>query len=130
MGKHFGELAKYRNIIQFRLSPHEQRAFAGAISQGIPNIFRRFKSEGLYVAVRKFFQLFLFIYLFSLITPHYFHLGHESHCRILRRNVLLLVTSVSLFFPALLISYMVYDQTEKKHKQLQRKNLADFEHEK
>ena len=54
MGKHFGELAKLRGIIQFRISPHEQRAFAGAISQGIPNIFRRIWSEAFYVAVRKY----------------------------------------------------------------------------
>lgn len=54
MGKHFGELAKVRGIVQFRLSPHEQRAFAGAISQGLPNIFRRIRSEIFFVAPRKF----------------------------------------------------------------------------
>lgn len=78
MGQHFGNLAKVRNIVQYRISPHEQRAFAGAISQGIPNTFRRITSELFYVA-----------------TP-------------------------------LLICYMVYDQTEKKHKQLMRKNPADY----
>ncbi|KAK4016403.1 cytochrome b-c1 complex subunit 8 [Daphnia magna] len=82
MGKHFGELAKLRGIIQFRLSPHEQRAFAGAITQGIPNIFRRIWSE-----------------LFIVGVP----LG---------------------------LCYMVYDQTEKEHTRLLRKNPADFEHEK
>ena len=56
MGKHFGELAKLRGIIQFRISPHEQRAFAGAISQGIPNVFRRIWSEGFFVGVRKFLK--------------------------------------------------------------------------
>lgn len=53
MGKHFGELAKLRGIIQFRISPHEQRAFAGAISQGIPNTFRRIWGELFIVGVRK-----------------------------------------------------------------------------
>ena len=53
-GKHFGELAKVRGIIQFRISPHEQRAFAGAISQGIPNFIRRIRSEIFFVATRKF----------------------------------------------------------------------------
>ncbi|EFX89330.1 hypothetical protein DAPPUDRAFT_303165 [Daphnia pulex] len=80
--KHFGELAKLRGIIQFRLSPHEQRAFAGALSQGIPNTFRRIWSE-----------------LFFVGVP----LG---------------------------LCYLVYDQTEKEHTRLMRKNPADFEHEK
>lgn len=53
MGKHFGELAKLRGIIQFRISPHEQRAFAGAVSQGFPNTLRRIWSEIFYIAIRK-----------------------------------------------------------------------------
>merc|ERR1712071_491744 len=80
--KNFGELAKVRGIIQFRISPHEQRAFAGAISQGILNFIRRIRSE-----------------IFFVATP-------------------------------LLLCYLVYDQTEKRHTQLLRKNPADFEHEK
>lgn len=32
-----------------------------------------------------------------------------------------------IFFPALLIGYLVYDQVEKAHHQLMRKNPADFE---
>lgn len=51
--KHFGELSKLRGIISFRLSPHEQRAFAGALSQGIPNTFRRIWSEFFFIGVRK-----------------------------------------------------------------------------
>jgi len=43
----------FRGIITFKISPHEQRAFAGAISQGLPNIFTRIRSELFYVAVRK-----------------------------------------------------------------------------
>ena len=57
MGKHFGELAKLRGIIQFKISPHEQRAFAGVISSGIPNVFRRIWSEAFYVGVRKWFLI-------------------------------------------------------------------------
>ncbi|XP_015598927.1 cytochrome b-c1 complex subunit 8 [Cephus cinctus] len=45
MGKHFGELAKISGIVTFRLSPHEQKAFAGMISHGIPNMFRRFSEN-------------------------------------------------------------------------------------
>lgn len=54
MGKHFGELAKIRGLISYKLSPHEQRAYAGAISNGIPNIFRRFRESVFRVAPRKF----------------------------------------------------------------------------
>lgn len=54
MGKHFGELAKIRGIIQYRLSPHEQRAFAGAISKGLPNVFVRLRSNILRVLPREF----------------------------------------------------------------------------
>ncbi|XP_055692071.1 cytochrome b-c1 complex subunit 8 isoform X2 [Lutzomyia longipalpis] len=45
MGKHFGELAKVRGIVTYKLSPFEQRAFAGVISHGIPNTLRRIRSS-------------------------------------------------------------------------------------
>lgn len=79
MGKHFGELAKVQGIIQYRLSPFEQRAFAGAISKGLPNIFYRIRSS-----------------IFRVLPPF-------------------------------VIAYLVYDTVEKKHKQLMRKNPADYE---
>jgi len=82
MGKHFGELMRLRGIITFKLSPHEQKAFAGAISQGFPNTIRRIVTEAPF-----------------LVIP----LG---------------------------ICYMVYDQTEKKHAQLLRKNPAEFANDK
>ncbi|NP_001161454.1 cytochrome b-c1 complex subunit 8 isoform X1 [Nasonia vitripennis] len=41
----FGNLAKIRGIVYFRLSPHEQKAFAGAISHGVPNMIRRFRES-------------------------------------------------------------------------------------
>lgn len=53
MGQHFGELAKVYGIITYKLSPFEQRAFAGAISQGLPNVFRRLASNALRVVPRK-----------------------------------------------------------------------------
>nr|ACH56927.1 ubiquinol cytochrome c reductase subunit QCR8 [Simulium vittatum] len=43
--QHFGELAKVRGIVVHKLSPFEQRAFAHAVSHGIPNIFRRIRSN-------------------------------------------------------------------------------------
>lgn len=54
MGKHFGELAKIRGLITYKLSHHEQRAYAGAISNGVPNMFRRFRENVFRVAPRKF----------------------------------------------------------------------------
>lgn len=53
MGKGFGELYKLRNIVTYRLSPFEQRAFAGFISHGLPNMVRRVREEFLYVVPRK-----------------------------------------------------------------------------
>nr|XP_045594770.1 cytochrome b-c1 complex subunit 8-like [Procambarus clarkii] len=50
MGKKFGELAYVRGIIKYSLSPFEQKAFAGAISHGLPNLFRRFRSQVFRVA--------------------------------------------------------------------------------
>ncbi|KAK5643270.1 hypothetical protein RI129_007115 [Pyrocoelia pectoralis] len=49
MGHGFGELYKLRGIIMYRLSPFEQRAFANAISKGVPNVFRRIREEIFYV---------------------------------------------------------------------------------
>ncbi|XP_072040677.1 cytochrome b-c1 complex subunit 8-like [Amphiura filiformis] len=45
MGKHFGNLARYRNVVMRTLSPFEQRAFAGYFSEGMPNLWRRFKES-------------------------------------------------------------------------------------
>ncbi|XP_045492674.1 cytochrome b-c1 complex subunit 8 [Colias croceus] len=50
MGKHFGELAKIRGLITYKLSPHEQRAYAGAIKNGLPNFVRRFRESVFRVA--------------------------------------------------------------------------------
>ena len=46
MGGGFGNLGvRVRHIITYSLSPYEQRAFAGVISKGVPNIVRRFMEE-------------------------------------------------------------------------------------
>ncbi|KAF8783378.1 cytochrome b-c1 complex subunit 8-like [Argiope bruennichi] len=50
MGKKFGELAKIRGVIHYRLSPYEQNIFAGMFSKGLPNLVRRIRSQILYVA--------------------------------------------------------------------------------
>uniref|UniRef100_A0A023GEA3 Cytochrome b-c1 complex subunit 8 n=1 Tax=Amblyomma triste TaxID=251400 RepID=A0A023GEA3_AMBTT len=49
MGLHFGNLYKLRGIVMYRLSPYEQRAFAGLFKQGIPNTFRRTMDQFPYV---------------------------------------------------------------------------------
>lgn len=66
MGKHFGELAKIRGLITYKLSPHEQRAYAGAVSNGIPNMFRRFRESVFKVAPRKY----LMIKIASLLSEY------------------------------------------------------------
>ncbi|WP_223120005.1 cytochrome b-c1 complex subunit 8, partial [Salmonella sp. S146_54837] len=45
MGKHFGNVGRYSNIITFSLSPFEQKAFAGYFRNGFPNLWRRFTSK-------------------------------------------------------------------------------------
>ncbi|XP_070553683.1 cytochrome b-c1 complex subunit 8-like [Ptychodera flava] len=45
MGRSFGNLTKARGIISYSLSPFEQKAFAGVISDGVPNVWRRFRSR-------------------------------------------------------------------------------------
>ena len=50
MGKIFGNLLfGVKNIVTYSLSPFEQRAFAGIVSRGIPNVVRRFFDEVFYV---------------------------------------------------------------------------------
>ncbi|XP_014207327.1 cytochrome b-c1 complex subunit 8 [Copidosoma floridanum] len=41
----FGNLAKIRGIVYYRLSPHELKPFAGMISHGFPNLVRRFREQ-------------------------------------------------------------------------------------
>lgn len=53
-GAHFGNLAKVHGIVTYKLSPFEQRAFAGAISHGVPNFMRRIRSNIFRVVPRTF----------------------------------------------------------------------------
>lgn len=53
MGLGFGQLAKIRGIIYYKLSPFEQKAFGGVISKGIPNTIRRISENFFTVAPRK-----------------------------------------------------------------------------
>merc|ERR1711962_1024058 len=47
-GKGFGQLYKVRGQTRYHISPMEQRAFAGAISKGVPNVLWRFRSNVAY----------------------------------------------------------------------------------
>jgi len=53
-GQHFGELAKIRGIVTHKISPFEQKAFAGVISKGVPNTFRRVSGQIFRVVPRKY----------------------------------------------------------------------------
>ena len=50
MGKLFGNLIRARNIIQYSLSPFEQRAMAGLLTRSPANLVRRFFDEVFYIA--------------------------------------------------------------------------------
>lgn len=99
MGGHFGELAKVNGIVIHKISPFEQRAFAGVLSKGIPNTFRRFRGQVFRVTPRK---------LFALYVAHYQKL-------IFSRS-----------FLAFIIGYLFYNYVEGLHDSYLRKNPADF----
>lgn len=69
MGKKWGELAKIRHVIQFRISPYEQNIWAGTLSKGIPNLYRRIRSQFFQVVPRKYYsnlyELYKFLKVFS-----------------------------------------------------------------
>merc|ERR1712142_577984 len=44
-GPQWGKLGKVNAHVYYSLSPYEQKAFAGAVSKGIPNLARRFLEE-------------------------------------------------------------------------------------
>ncbi|XP_012280334.1 cytochrome b-c1 complex subunit 8 [Orussus abietinus] len=74
MGKEFGNLHKIYGIVTFRISPHEQKPFAGLISHSIPNIIRRFKDSVLRV-VPPFVITYLII-----------DVAEKEHHRLSRKN--------------------------------------------
>ncbi|XP_011687256.1 PREDICTED: cytochrome b-c1 complex subunit 8-like [Wasmannia auropunctata] len=58
MGKQFGNLAKINGVVFFRLSPYEQKAFKGIISEGVPNTIRRIQGS-----IFRVTPFFIFSYL-------------------------------------------------------------------
>ena len=101
LGKKWGNLAVVRGTTKYHISPFEQKAFAGAITKGIPNTLWRFRTNVLYWAPRKMSSLF---YEFS-------------------------VYSKTFSFAALLITYLIYNAVEAEHDRLQRKQPGEFDHE-
>lgn len=53
LGKKWGGLAVIRGTTKYHISPFEQKAFAGAITKGVPNTLWRFRTNVLYWAPRK-----------------------------------------------------------------------------
>ena len=54
MGMKWGNMqSNIRGHISYGLSPHEQKAFAGAFTKGLPNMKRRVLSQVAYVCPRK-----------------------------------------------------------------------------
>ncbi|XP_037934262.1 cytochrome b-c1 complex subunit 8-like [Teleopsis dalmanni] len=73
-GQHFGQLAKLNGIVTYKISPFEQRAFAGAISKGVPNMVRRFRSN-------------VFIVTPPLLAAYLIYdMAEREHKRLLRKN--------------------------------------------
>ncbi|XP_067663678.1 cytochrome b-c1 complex subunit 8-like [Haliotis asinina] len=74
MGRSFGSLTNVRGIITYTLSPFEQKAFAGAISKGVPNMWRRFSSQVLKVVPP------------LVITYLIYDWGKAEHMRLTRKD--------------------------------------------
>lgn len=58
LGKHFGELAYLRGLVYYRLSPFEQKAFAG-FTKSLSRTAYRVSSNLLTVLPRKIFYHFI-----------------------------------------------------------------------
>jgi len=58
MGHGFGQLAKIRGLVYYKLSPFEQKAFAGFFTKGFPNLVRRIR-EQIFVVVPPFIGAYI-----------------------------------------------------------------------
>ena len=103
----FGNLAKIRGIVYFRLSAHEQKAFAGAISHGVPNMIRRFKES-----------------VFKVVPRECINFSSQSV-----QNVSELL-KIYCKFAAFLVAYMIIDWANNENERLSRKNPKDYENDK
>lgn len=74
MGKHFGELYRVCGIVTYKISPFEQKAFAGFFKKGIPNTFRRI-SENIFRVAPPF-----------ILTAIVYRQVEDMHAKSLRKN--------------------------------------------
>jgi len=71
LGGKWGELDHYSGVTRYQLSPFEQRAFAGAVSKGLPNIFWRIRSNIFRVAPRKSTPVHTFLFHSGSLQPSF-----------------------------------------------------------
>ncbi|XP_076641456.1 ubiquinol-cytochrome c reductase ubiquinone-binding protein [Halictus rubicundus] len=74
MGRRWGQIAKLSGVTFFRLSPFEQRPFAGMIKDGIPNTIRRINESILLVA-----PCFILAYVIQTWATHTNHQLHRKN---------------------------------------------------
>ncbi|XP_076176234.1 ubiquinol-cytochrome c reductase ubiquinone-binding protein [Ptiloglossa arizonensis] len=74
MGKKFGNLAYISGITYFRISPYEQRAFAGMIKDGVPNMIRRINAS-----ILRSTPFFLMTYLVMEWANEEYHSLHRKN---------------------------------------------------
>lgn len=114
LSQHFGELAKVRGIVIHKISPFEQKAFAGAISKGFPNTLRRISNSVFRIVPRKLNYEVYEGFLIYTYMKEFHHL------------VLDLVTIYIYLILAFVAGYLVYAYVEKLHNGYLRKNPAEF----
>lgn len=60
LGSKLGKASHSKNVVTYHLSPFEQRAYAGALSKGLKNVWRRSSVQMLYwLPAAAFFVMFL-----------------------------------------------------------------------
>ena len=100
LGLGFGNLGvTVRGTTKYHISPLEQKAFAGAFSQGM---------------------YFVSICFVRWLT--YFFLGLPNTLWRIRKSVFIVL-------PPFIMSYLIFTETEKEHERLQRKQPGQFDHE-
>lgn len=105
MGLKFGNLAYIRGIVFFRLSPYEQKAFKGMISDGLPNLVRRFNDQVFRVTPCK-----------RTLRRSRFSASTRTRCSI----------HFSLF-AVFVLNYLIISWAKEKNMALSRKDPKDYE---
>lgn len=102
-------------IVTHKISPFEQKAFAGVISKGVPNTFRRIRAKAFIVAPRK---------LESSPAPREtIDVYAQTERSLLTKLDMTLINFILLAF---LLGYFAYSYAEMLHDSYLRKNPAEF----